>query len=474
MSAIREWGIQRTTGVVIVLSLLLAILVGVLVAFGTSTELPFLGAKTQTFILLLLSALVLLLVLLARGELGFGAILAVATVLISLTGFQLDLGPVRTSALEALLAVAVVLFLLRQRIIAAPPRWTPLVLDRPLLILAAATIPALLSAGARSIALPSIIMELKGYFLYPLLAYLIAAWATTRMRWNLLAWLGLGAAAVVGLSAILEAFHASGGMQSVFGTSNFTRASGLFGLINQYGFYVGSMAMVALGYAAGKRRPVQVAAGILAALLVVGVAVSGSRGAWLGVGAGLGAFFLIRRPPWYVFVGGVVGLAFLFQAQQNYFEFRAAEAAYGDLSRVQFLETGWRAFQRFPIFGAGWGANFYLNGSELVEAPGVPQLHNDYVNLLVQVGFVGLAAYLWTWIMIFYYSVLKVSRDRDHPLASPVAGALAGLVTLLVCALTDHVFWKTELAGQVWWLVGLGLAGARLLESDRREAPGSD
>ncbi|MCL4489673.1 MAG: O-antigen ligase family protein [Chloroflexi bacterium] len=455
-----QWNVIATVGVVG----LMAAAIGGLMPIAFARGLPLLGSKSPVFVLLLAPVLVTFALVVSRADAGFAMVVVVATALISKTGMQLDVGDIRTSALEMLVLTATFLLVARGVIVSKPPTWPSLILDRPWLMFAALTLPALLMAYVRDVTPINVLWQLKAYFLYPCLAYLIAASVTNERRWRFVLAVGLIAACIVGLTAILSWVQRGSAVElSDGGYSYADRAGGSFGIINQFGFYLSSMALVALGLLSGKPRGWNQIPGLVAPILVFAMALSGSRGAWMGFLAGLAVFLVLRRPSWPVWVGALVVVGGLLYWQWPYLQSRLPNAN-EDAARLDYLATGWEAFRRYPLFGAGWGASFYLDGlGRLQSADGVLQLHDDYVNLLVQVGLVGLVAFLWIWVRVIRFAVRQIRILSSHRLAGPLAGLIAGVVALLVEATTDHVFWRPDIAGQIWWITGMLLAGVALL-----------
>lgn len=456
--------LPKPTFILIISSLFGAFLLGWLSTFASQGTLLGLGEKSGSFLFLALSVSLCVLVVLADADRGMGLVILAATGLIAKTGMQLDIGPVRTSALELVIVVSVFLLLLRGRPASEPPRWPRLVIDRPLIFFVVLGIPALLVAFYRQVAGTSILGDMKGFLLYPLLSYLMVSWIRSERRLRMVLSAGVLAAAAVAGTAI-QAWYSTGqgGVVNNLGLG-LERSSGSFGIVNQYGFYLSSMALLALGLLAKSSREGGAIAVLGLPILLLGMALAGSRGVWLGLSVGLGLFFVVRRPAiWItVLVLGCVLAIWIWQLQ--IFGGRILRLDDNSvLTRVDLAATGWAVFQHYPVFGAGWGANFWqMPGGNLIAVDGLPQLHNDYLNLLTQVGLVGIGPFLWLWVCLIRRTVRALQAGAAPAVQGVLAGALAGIVALLVDASTDHVFWRPDIAGQVWWLTGLLLSGLAL------------
>lgn len=128
--------------------------------------------------------------------------------------------------------------------------------------------------------------------------------------------------------------------------------------------------------------------------------------------------------------------------------------------RENLLDAGIRAFEESPWVGTGLDNFRYVTPRYDVEA--TPQLpHNLWLQLLVQVGLVGtaaFAAYLLLWAVALVRAV-----PRAHP---PDALLLWGLVASMAGVLTIFMFAPELLDRHYWLLVGLGLAIHRGTRAD--------
>ena len=140
------------------------------------------------------------------------------------------------------------------------------------------------------------------------------------------------------------------------------------------------------------------------------------------------------------------------------------------VQRMAIWQAAWDMFQDHPLLGVGLG-NF--DTAYLVYAlPGWPELpghaHNYYLNLLAEVGLLGLGAYLALLTSFLAYTVRALRRvrtlvagdpgNRELPLLYGVAlGTLGLLAVLTVHHLFDNLF-VHGMAAQVGLMLGLCLA----------------
>jgi len=210
------------------------------------------------------------------------------------------------------------------------------------------------------------------------------------------------------------------------------------------------------------RRLSRIAAGAGAVVCAIALALSGTLSAWVGIGAAIAVWLLLRRSTRQVLTIAVAGcaVAILVAAMPGLDAFLAGRAAQslasGGSGRLDIWAVGMTMFAANPLVGVGI-ANFPVafDGYAIAHAPGalaaggalVPGRgpHNLLLGAAVETGVVGvllLVAFLGT-------ALLRGGRGRD-PGAMLVSVAL---ISLLVQAM----FLDILLQKQLWLLVGVGL-----------------
>ena len=134
------------------------------------------------------------------------------------------------------------------------------------------------------------------------------------------------------------------------------------------------------------------------------------------------------------------------------------------VSRLVMWNTAWNFFLGSPVLGIGWNNftalyGFYTASMSFWIPPGLYAVHNIYLQLLAETGFVGLIVFLYLllrcWIDSNAYR--RVSTDCvDKALAFGVQGAI---VAVLVHGSVDFLFQASPQFGTLFWgVLGLGLA----------------
>ena len=214
---------------------------------------------------------------------------------------------------------------------------------------------------------------------------------------------------------------------------------------------------IALGLALEPRwrRPALAAA----AVLLLGLVISYSRGGFIGLAAAAVVIWWLgihRKLPFAVggILAGVLGLLVTPRmVQRLQHELDPNDPNNTVLSRLPIWRAALRMIHDHPITGIG------LNSfpSDLkAYAPQVQETHTHPHNLLlnfwVVLGILGLLAYVW--VIVWFGRAIR--RGLPRPLYVGLAGALAAI---LVHGLVDTTIWRNDLALQFWTLVAIATAG---------------
>lgn len=263
----------------------------------------------------------------------------------------------------------------------------------------------------------------------------------------------------------------------------FYRAAGTFEQPNPYGGFMNLSALLAGGILLGwlavlwaRRRqadfqwwagrnwgPLLLAGGITA-LTGLGVFCSWSRGAWLGLAAGTAVllFFWPRRRRWgaVLLVGG--GLLLLAGWQFGLLPAGITERIagfsqdlqFGDVRGVDINDANYAVLERLAHWQAAldmsrdqvwWGVGFgnyepaYAAYALINWPDALGHAHNYYLNLLAEVGVVGLMAYVGLWLVIFWQTWRLLSAV-DGAERGIVLGLLAVWTSLAVHHLVDKLY----------------------------------
>ena len=231
-------------------------------------------------------------------------------------------------------------------------------------------------------------------------------------------------------------------------------------------------------------------AALSALVLFATLALTQSRGAYLGFVVSASVLLSLRWPKAALVVIPLVVIVALVGAGMIGWrtvidELTTGEATSGLDQRVEIWSRALYAIQDFPFTGLGLGTfervvavlyPLFLNPDGTV-----PHAHNLYLQVAVDLGLLGLVAYLALLGLTFAsaFSAYRVFRRRGQgDLAMLCAGCIAALVGMCVHGLLDATSWGVKLAFIPWAVMGLvvGLqrvaqeAGETTREQGDREA----
>ena len=212
-----------------------------------------------------------------------------------------------------------------------------------------------------------------------------------------------------------------------------------------------------------------------------GLAMTYTRGAWLGLAAGTAALTPMSRRGRVALLVGLVllPLIFLLGPRDLSHRFRSmfdpAEA--GITERVHMWRSGTLMWRERPLLGWGPGG-VKREYSRFAEPEAGKQrtghVHNTPLQILVERGALGLATWLAIWVAFYRYTVGVLRRtDTDHPRdRALVAGSIAAVTGFLVAGLSEYNFGDSEVVMVAWTVMALPWVVERR-DGGRREAGAS-
>jgi hypothetical protein len=390
------------------------------------------------------------------------------TALVTQTGFQADVRNIRTSILEIVIIILVLMIVI-QRSRNIMNLWAQFP-GRSLLISFSLYAMAIFFLGMlRGDSFSMAIVQLKGFILYPFLGVLIyfGGRSKTLIRYvlfGLIVWYML----VAGWG-IAQFFQ---GQQVLTQEIVVYRSSGEYAPINIYGITLMACALLVIGVAtsvvSSKWRFVAFG---FAVILIVGMLVSVSRAALAGLVIGLLFLILLNPNLKTVIFSILIGLA-LFWVLNYFLPYQVSDRLFqttdsSTVKREFYLESGLQALKVYWAIGVGWGNGyFYQRDAGLYPSGFMPWYHNDYLNLAVQVGLFGLALYVSFWGSVIKQGWKFIRSYKDSWSIPYVKGTLSALIGLLMAALFEHVLWRPDMAGLVGWLLGMLVASMYLGQQD--------
>jgi putative inorganic carbon (HCO3(-)) transporter len=220
------------------------------------------------------------------------------------------------------------------------------------------------------------------------------------------------------------------------------------------------------------RWPARVFLLLATAFTIIVLIFTKSRGAWLGLAAGLAVLVILRWPRWgtaavvivCLAAGGILAArADLVQSLMKGYD--SGSDFSGLQGRLDIWKRAVTQIEAFPLTGMGMGTfaqvSRALYPSSLVITGDNPHAHNLFLQIAVDLGLPGLAAWLVMVLVVARcaWQVYRAGIRQSGWLAGLGAGLLAAQAVLAVHGVVDAVTWGTRPAIVVWGIWGLALAG---------------
>ncbi len=195
------------------------------------------------------------------------------------------------------------------------------------------------------------------------------------------------------------------------------------------------------------------AAALCTTVLLLGL----TRGAWIGLAAGVGLAAAIARPRTLILLP-MLAMTLVLALPQNVVERAASTFDPGQPSvraRIGMLHTGLAMVRDHPVFGLGPGMvqPAYPEYRAGAAPQRIPHLHNNVVQIAAERGLVGLGAYL-AILAVFVVYAARALRGPERASRPAVAGCLLAVVGVSVAGLFEYNWGDAE----VWILTLMCLA----------------
>jgi putative inorganic carbon (HCO3(-)) transporter len=419
--------------------------------------------------------------------------------------FEIGVGPISVGATEGLLGLMLAAWLARYAVFEqVPARRSSLAM--PVVAFATATLYSLLNATSLPLAAKELVKWLE---VAAVIVFVARAVPKRHMKPIVASLLAAGLCqAVLGIYQ----FVTQSGPEGFVLFDRFMRAYGTFQQPNPFAGYLGLVAPLALAFALNLLSPQAEAAPGQAAkqdawprrfewfslitLVVVStaIAMSWSRGAWLGflaaivvVGAAQsrrGRLILAVLLTSIAFMGLLAGTAALprpvaqrltgflpFVGVSDTAAVEVTDENYAALERLAHWQSALEMWRDHPWLGIGFG-NYAAAYSKYALAKWPAALghaHNYYLNIAAETGLLGLVAYLLLWGVVTW-RVWRIFRGTRDPNTRALAlGALGMLVHVSVHNVVDNL-WVHNMYIHV--AIILGLLQGSTLRADQQEIYG--
>ncbi len=137
--------------------------------------------------------------------------------------------------------------------------------------------------------------------------------------------------------------------------------------------------------------------------------------------------------------------------------------------RYYEILAAFKAIIKSPLWGIGLGGE-YLSPSVTGEGEWIwtHHTHNNYIQIMLRTGFLGMGSFLAIWIGFFYYALRIYNRLDDSKLKALVLGFLAIFVSATVTSFTSPLFLHYAIAPWLAIIMGLVFIIDRLDKESER------
>lgn len=296
----------------------------------------------------------------------------------------------------------------------------------------------------------------RAYFIEPILFYIVIvnALRSANRRW--LVWVfGLSALGVAGV-ALAQYF---GWMASPEPWISETpkRVASIFDYPNAVGLYLAPIIGLFLTFLATKNHKWNYfLSGLVVLASFAAIFFANTRGAFLGIGAAL--LFLAlsshrKKIAWLIIGLSVAAVLIIPQLRHTTQSVMSVKDTSTDV-RVVLWQGTWDLLKAHPIFGTGLAGfpKMYDQYRQIKHTELLLYPHNILFNFWVEVGLLGLLAFVGILAAAFNKGWQNIHKGRSPVLS---LGITTALIALIVYGLVEASYFKNDLAVQFWVLVGL-------------------
>ncbi len=142
-----------------------------------------------------------------------------------------------------------------------------------------------------------------------------------------------------------------------------------------------------------------------------------------------------------------------------------------NIERLYMWRAGWRVIKDYPLLGVGpMDTEEIQREYKLPEAKEVHgHFHNNFVQIGVNLGFIGLSIFIWLLATLFWYNIrlyYQLRKKQKIFLSAFVLGTVAALSAFIINGLFEWNFGDAEISFMLWYVIGMGLAINRLINND--------
>ncbi len=205
---------------------------------------------------------------------------------------------------------------------------------------------------------------------------------------------------------------------------------------------------------------------VLLALMAAAVILSLTRNAWIGAMAGVAVIAFMRKPISLVIVPALAVAVFLFAPTGVQDRIASVVDLQDDSNRERLLlwRAGAKIWADYPVFGVGQNS-FPLVYPEYrdpsVLEPEISHLHNNFLEIGVERGTIGLLTWISIWataLLVMVKAWLK--RGDDTVVEMALAASIGSITAFLAAGVFEYNFGDSEIQMLVYFILAIGMAAS--------------
>ncbi len=240
------------------------------------------------------------------------------------------------------------------------------------------------------------------------------------------------------------------------------RSTGFFDMPLTFGEYIGMIFPITLTlFIYVKEKIKKIIFGIGSILCFLGVIFSATRGVWLANICVILFLFIFGTRKLKIYgvaiIIGFILICLLFPEISFFKRFKTIfpPSDSSSMNRIYMWKSSVHIIKAHPLFGVGWGCfkKFYPLYI-LPQAAGIySHTHNNFINIAINTGIIGLGIFLWIIIVIFKKAFLLIKEKNSLKII--YLGLTASIISFFVSGLTESNFMDSEVVMLFYFVVSL-------------------
>ena len=202
--------------------------------------------------------------------------------------------------------------------------------------------------------------------------------------------------------------------------------------------------------------------GIVLSLTFILLLLTMERGAWLGITIGVLTMGIMLRDKRILIGFPLLLLLTLFVSPLFRAHATSIFRPQCHSERLCCMRSCLTMIKKHSLIGVGLGNFRYVYPGYMLAGAKEKMLHahNVFLQIAVEMGILGLLAFLWL-LFLFFKDILS-QRQEDRYLKVVSIGFCAGIIAIFITSLFHDVFHSRQIATLTWYIIGMVVASLRV------------